>query len=73
MSEKLTPAYVMSLTPVLPVVTIDDVGHAEPLARVLLASGINTIEITLRTPVALGAIRAVASEAPEMIVGAGTC
>lgn len=72
MSEKLTSAYVMSLTPVLPVVTIEDVGHAEPLARVLLASGINTIEITLRTPAALSAIRAVADAAPEMIVGAGT-
>lgn len=72
MSEKLTPDYVMSLTPVLPVVTIEDIGHAEPLARALLAGGINTIEITLRTPVALDAIRAVANAAPAMIVGAGT-
>ncbi|MEZ5961833.1 MAG: bifunctional 4-hydroxy-2-oxoglutarate aldolase/2-dehydro-3-deoxy-phosphogluconate aldolase [Hyphomonadaceae bacterium] len=63
---------VLTLTPVIPVVTIDDAAQAVPLARVLLASGLNTIEITLRTPAALDAIRAVVSEAPEMIVGAGT-
>ena len=63
---------VLTLSPVIPVVTIDDAANAVPLARVLLASGVNTIEITLRTPAALDAIRAVASEAPEMIVGAGT-
>ncbi|MBL8545442.1 MAG: bifunctional 4-hydroxy-2-oxoglutarate aldolase/2-dehydro-3-deoxy-phosphogluconate aldolase [Hyphomonadaceae bacterium] len=63
---------VLSLTPVIPVVTIDDAAHAVPLARVLLSSGVNTIEITLRTPAALDAIRAVATEAPEMVVGAGT-
>ena len=63
---------VLSLSPVIPVVTIDDAAQAVPLARVLLASGVRTIEITLRTPAALDAIRAVAQEAPEMIVGAGT-
>jgi 2-dehydro-3-deoxyphosphogluconate aldolase / (4S)-4-hydroxy-2-oxoglutarate aldolase len=63
---------VLSLAPVIPVVTIDDATQAVPLARVLLASGVRTIEITLRTPAALDAIRAIASEAPEMIVGAGT-
>jgi len=63
---------VLTLSPVIPVVTIDDAAQAVPLARVLLASGLNTIEITLRTPAALDAIRAVANEAPEMIVGAGT-
>jgi len=72
MSESLTAERVLSLTPVLPVVTIEDAAKAEPLARVLLASGINTIEITLRTPAALYAIRAIAQAAPEMIVGAGT-
>jgi 2-dehydro-3-deoxyphosphogluconate aldolase/(4S)-4-hydroxy-2-oxoglutarate aldolase len=63
---------VLTLSPVIPVVTIDDAADAVPLARVLLASGVRTIEITLRTPAALGAIRAVANEAPEMVVGAGT-
>ena len=72
MSQKLTPEAVMRLTPVLPVVTIADASKAVELARVLLASGINTIEITLRTPAALDAIAAIAKAAPEMIVGAGT-
>lgn len=63
---------VLTLSPVIPVVTIDDAAQAVPLARVLLASGIRTIEITLRTPAALDAIRAVAKEAPELAVGAGT-
>lgn len=72
MSEQLTPEAVMRLTPVLPVVTIDDTGKAVELARVLLASGISTIEVTLRTPAALEAIAAIAHGAPEMIIGAGT-
>jgi 2-dehydro-3-deoxyphosphogluconate aldolase/(4S)-4-hydroxy-2-oxoglutarate aldolase len=62
----------LTLTPVIPVVTIEDATRAVPLARVLLASGVRTIEITLRTPAALDAIRAGASEAPEMKIGAGT-
>lgn len=72
MTAKLTAEEVFGLSPVMPVVVIDDAANAEPLARVLLASGINTIEITLRTPAALDAIRAIATSAPEMIVGAGT-
>lgn len=72
MSEALSANDVMRLTPVLPVVTIDDAAHAAPLARVLLASGVSTVEITLRTPAALDAIRAISQAAPEMIVGAGT-
>jgi 2-dehydro-3-deoxyphosphogluconate aldolase/(4S)-4-hydroxy-2-oxoglutarate aldolase len=63
---------VLTLTPVIPVVTIEDAAHAGPLSRVLLASGVRTVEITLRTPAALDAIRAIVSEAPEMRVGAGT-
>lgn len=72
MTDKLLPEDVLRLSPVMPVVVIDDIGHAEPLARVLLASGIKTIEVTLRTPAALDAIRAIAKSAPDMIVGAGT-
>jgi 2-dehydro-3-deoxyphosphogluconate aldolase/(4S)-4-hydroxy-2-oxoglutarate aldolase len=72
MSKKLSAGDVMKLSPVMPVVTIDDANDAEPLARVLLASGINTVEITLRTDAALDAIKAIAQAAPEMIVGAGT-
>lgn len=72
MSKPQDATSVLTLSPVIPVVTIDDAADAVPLARVLLASGIPTIEITLRTPAALDAIKAVANEAPEMIVGAGT-
>jgi 2-dehydro-3-deoxyphosphogluconate aldolase/(4S)-4-hydroxy-2-oxoglutarate aldolase len=72
MSETLSPEDVLKLSPVMPVVVIDDADRAEPLARVLLACGIRTIEVTLRTPAALEAIRAIAKSAPEMIVGAGT-
>lgn len=72
MSEKLSAEAVLKLAPVMPVVVIQDAEKAEPLARVLLASGISTVEITLRTPAALDAIRAINALAPEMIVGAGT-
>jgi len=63
---------VLKLSPVMPVVVIDDVSAAEPLARALLAGGIRTIEVTLRTPTALDAIARIAQAVPEMIVGAGT-
>lgn len=72
MSKKLSAADVMKLSPVMPVVVIDDAAHAEQLARVLLASGVSTIEVTLRTPAAPDAIKAIATNVPEMIVGAGT-
>jgi 2-dehydro-3-deoxyphosphogluconate aldolase/(4S)-4-hydroxy-2-oxoglutarate aldolase len=72
MTKKLSAEDVMRLSPVMPVVVIDDAAQAEPLARTLLSSGIGTIEITLRTPAALDAIRAIAAGAPDMIVGAGT-
>ena len=58
--------------PVIPVVQLDDARDAVPMARALLAGGIKTVEITLRTPAALAAIRAVAKEVPEIAVGAGT-
>jgi 2-dehydro-3-deoxyphosphogluconate aldolase/(4S)-4-hydroxy-2-oxoglutarate aldolase len=58
--------------PVVPVLKIDRLEDAVPLARALAAGGLPAIEITLRTPVALDAIRAVAKEVPEAIVGAGT-
>jgi 2-dehydro-3-deoxyphosphogluconate aldolase/(4S)-4-hydroxy-2-oxoglutarate aldolase len=72
MSKKLSPEDVLRLAPVIPVVMIEDAASAEPLARALLAGGINTVEVTLRTPAALDAIAAIAQTAPDMIVGAGT-
>lgn len=63
---------VLDLAPVVPVVVIDDVDDAVPLARALVAGGLPAIEVTLRTPAALDAIRAIAAEVPEAVVGAGT-
>jgi 2-dehydro-3-deoxyphosphogluconate aldolase/(4S)-4-hydroxy-2-oxoglutarate aldolase len=63
---------VLDVVPVMPVVVIDDLEHAVPLARALVAGGLPAIELTLPTPVALDAIRAIASEVPEILVGAGT-
>ncbi|WP_263427480.1 bifunctional 4-hydroxy-2-oxoglutarate aldolase/2-dehydro-3-deoxy-phosphogluconate aldolase [Nocardioides mangrovi] len=56
----------------MPVVVIDDVDHAVPVARALVTGGLPAIELTLRTPVALEAIRAISAEVPEILVGAGT-
>ncbi|MET9454132.1 bifunctional 4-hydroxy-2-oxoglutarate aldolase/2-dehydro-3-deoxy-phosphogluconate aldolase [Streptomyces canus] len=62
----------LDLAPVVPVVVIEDASDAVPLARALVAGGLPAIEVTLRTPVALDAIRAIAREVPEAVVGAGT-
>lgn len=58
--------------PVIPVLRIERAADAVPLARALAAGGLPAIEITLRTPEALEAIRRAAAEVPEAIVGAGT-
>lgn len=63
---------ILSLSPAIPVVTLDDARDAVPMARALLAGGIRLVEITLRTEAGLAAIRAVAGEVPELAVGAGT-
>lgn len=57
--------------PVVPVLVIDDLADAAPLARALVAGGLPALEVTLRTPCALDAIRAM-SEVADGIVGAGT-
>ncbi|HEV8692708.1 MAG TPA: bifunctional 4-hydroxy-2-oxoglutarate aldolase/2-dehydro-3-deoxy-phosphogluconate aldolase [Lysobacter sp.] len=63
---------VLHAAPVIPVVVIEDVKHAVALARALVAGGIPAIEVTLRTPAALDAVRAMASEVEGAIVGVGT-
>ncbi|WP_407564539.1 bifunctional 4-hydroxy-2-oxoglutarate aldolase/2-dehydro-3-deoxy-phosphogluconate aldolase [Streptomyces sp. 184] len=63
---------VLGLAPVIPVVVIDDAADAVPLARALVAGGLPAVEVTLRTPAALDAIRAIAAEVPDAVVGAGT-
>ncbi|AOR34659.1 keto-deoxy-phosphogluconate aldolase [Streptomyces fodineus] len=66
------PASVLDLAPVVPVVVVSAVADAVPLARALVAGGLPAIEVTLRTPAALDAIRAIAAEVPQAVVGAGT-
>ncbi|MGW1326370.1 bifunctional 4-hydroxy-2-oxoglutarate aldolase/2-dehydro-3-deoxy-phosphogluconate aldolase [Streptomyces antibioticus] len=65
-------ASVLDLTPVLPVVVVRDADDAVPLARALVAGGLPAIEVTLRTPAALDAVRRISAEVPEAVVGAGT-
>lgn len=62
----------LALAPVIPVLTIKDAAVAVPLARALVAGGLPVIEVTLRTPAALEAIRVIAREVPDAVVGAGT-
>jgi len=68
----LTTPQVMTLSPVIPVVVIEDLDKAVPLARALTAGGLYAIEVTLRTACAIEAIKAIAAEVPEAVVGAGT-
>jgi 2-dehydro-3-deoxyphosphogluconate aldolase/(4S)-4-hydroxy-2-oxoglutarate aldolase len=63
---------VMQDSPVIPVIVLNDVAHAVPMARALVAGGIRMLEVTLRTSQALACIEAIAKEVPEAIVGAGT-
>ncbi|MEH6457581.1 MAG: bifunctional 4-hydroxy-2-oxoglutarate aldolase/2-dehydro-3-deoxy-phosphogluconate aldolase [Cocleimonas sp.] len=71
-STHLTPAEIMSLSPIIPVIEIDDVSQSIDLAHALIAGGINVLEITLRTDAALDAISLLAKEVPEAHIGAGT-
>jgi 2-dehydro-3-deoxyphosphogluconate aldolase / (4S)-4-hydroxy-2-oxoglutarate aldolase len=69
---KIAPETVMRQGPVIPVMVIQKVAHAVPIARALLAGGVRVLEITLRTPAALDAIAVIRREVPEAMVGAGT-
>ena len=62
---------ICALAPIVPVIVVKDIAHAEPLARALVAGGLPALEVTLRTPCALDAIRAMA-EVEGGTVGAGT-
>lgn len=68
--EKL--AAVLTAAPVVPVLTIEDVATAVPLARALVAGGLTALEVTLRTPAGLECIRAIKAEVEGCNVGAGT-
>ena len=66
------PMPLLGKAPVIPVLTIESVRDAVPLAKALLAGGIKVIEVTLRTAAALDAIAAIAREVPDIVIGAGT-
>ncbi|HEY2927101.1 bifunctional 4-hydroxy-2-oxoglutarate aldolase/2-dehydro-3-deoxy-phosphogluconate aldolase [Piscinibacter sp.] len=63
---------VMRAGPMIPVIVIERLEDAVPLARALVAGGVRVLELTLRTPVALRAIEAIAQEVEGAIVGVGT-
>jgi 2-dehydro-3-deoxyphosphogluconate aldolase/(4S)-4-hydroxy-2-oxoglutarate aldolase len=63
---------ILDISPVVPVVVLDDPEAAVPVAWALVAGGIGVIELTLRTPAALDAIERIASGVPDIVVGAGT-
>ncbi|MFN5746014.1 MAG: keto-deoxy-phosphogluconate aldolase, partial [Methylococcaceae bacterium] len=69
---RLTSRDVLNAGPVVPVMVIQTLEDAVPLAQALVAGGIRVLEITLRTPIALEAIRLIADQVKDAIVGAGT-
>jgi 2-dehydro-3-deoxyphosphogluconate aldolase/(4S)-4-hydroxy-2-oxoglutarate aldolase len=68
----LDPLTLASHGPVIPVIVLQRLEHAVPLAEALLAGGVRVLEVTLRTPVALRCIEAIAKAVPQALVGAGT-
>lgn len=68
----MTPREILNISPIIPVVAIEDPEKAVELANALIDGGINIIEVTLRTPNAIEAIENIAKNVPDMIVGAGT-
>jgi 2-dehydro-3-deoxyphosphogluconate aldolase/(4S)-4-hydroxy-2-oxoglutarate aldolase len=72
MKQNLSVLEIMRTSVVIPVIAIDDIAHAVPLARALVAGGIRVLEVTLRTAHGLPAIRAMAEQVPDAIVGVGT-
>ncbi|MCX8952272.1 MULTISPECIES: bifunctional 4-hydroxy-2-oxoglutarate aldolase/2-dehydro-3-deoxy-phosphogluconate aldolase [unclassified Ruegeria] len=71
MSKSQRTREICALAPIVPVLVVDDVAQARPLAEALVAGGLPALEVTLRTPAALDAIRAMA-KVPGGVVGAGT-
>lgn len=63
---------ILCQSPIVAVITIDEVADAVPLARALVAGGVTALELTLRTPAGLAAAAAILKEVPEAVVGVGT-
>ena len=68
----MTQSSLLDIVPVIPVVVVHDAADAVPIAEALVRGGLPIIELTLRTPAALDAVERIASEVPDIMVGAGT-
>ena len=69
---KTSAEQILTTGPVVPVIVVNKLEHAVPMAKALVAGGVRVLEVTLRTDCAIDAIRAIAKEVPDAIVGAGT-
>lgn len=69
---QLSPKELFAMGPIVPVLVIENVEDALPIAEALLAADVRVLEVTLRTPSALGVIETIAKALPEAVVGAGT-
>lgn len=69
---KVSAEQILSTGPVVPVIVVNKLEHAVPMAKALVAGGVKVLEVTLRTPCALDALKAMVRAVPEAIVGAGT-
>jgi 2-dehydro-3-deoxyphosphogluconate aldolase/(4S)-4-hydroxy-2-oxoglutarate aldolase len=69
---QVSPKEIFAMGPIVPVLVIKNVEDALPIAKALIAANIKVLEVTLRTPAALDAIRIIAKELPEAMIGAGT-
>lgn len=72
MNRQLSPLEILQTGPVIPVIVIDELADAVPLAQALVAGGVRVLEITLRSEAALAAIEQISRAVPEALVGAGT-
>lgn len=69
---KTSAEQILATGPVVPVIVVNKLEHAVPMAKALVAGGVRVLEVTLRTDCAVDAIRAIANNVPDAIVGAGT-
>ncbi len=69
---KMRAEQILTTGPVVPVIVVNKLAHAVPMAQALVAGGVRVLEVTLRTPVAMDALRLIIKEVPDAIVGAGT-
>ena len=69
---KTSAEAILKTGPVVPVIVVNKLEHAVPMAKALVAGGVRVLEVTLRTACAIDAIRAIAKEVPDAIIGAGT-